>query len=141
MNSLPWPDPSLWTAIVPAVQLGQAADERQADAQAALGPIERLVGLDEQVEDVLLHLRGDPDARVADGQDRLIVLAARRGRDSAARIRVLRGVIQQVGDDLLQARRDRPRATWVRARASSRTHAGAIPSGAGSSRWRGPRSR
>ena len=36
MNSLPWPGPSLAACDVAAVQLDQAADQRQADAQAAL---------------------------------------------------------------------------------------------------------
>ena len=88
-----------------AVQLDQAMDERQADPQAALRPIQRLVRLDEEFEDVLLHLGRDPDARVADPQDGPVVLPGQADRDPAPRLGVLRGVVQQVGDDLLQAGR------------------------------------
>ncbi len=88
-----------------AVQLGQAADERQADTQAALGPVERLVDLDEEVEDVPLHLGGDPDAGVPYGQDGFVALSCQGDRNSASRLGVLGGVIQQIRDDLLQAGR------------------------------------
>ena len=87
------------------MQLDEASDERQADPQAALRPIQRLVGLHEEVEDVLLHLRRDADAGVADPQHGLVVLAGQADRDPAARLGVLGGVVQQVRDDLLQAGR------------------------------------
>ena len=56
-NSLPRSGPSLkaWTRA--AVHLDQAPDQGQADAQPALGAVERAVDLGEQVEDARQHLR------------------------------------------------------------------------------------
>jgi len=50
-----------------AVELDQPAGRRQADPEAAPGPRQRGVGLGEQVEDLLEHLGGDADSRVAHG--------------------------------------------------------------------------
>ena len=64
MTSVPCPTPSLWAVTLPAVQFHQVLDQRQADAQAALRAVERLVGLREQVEDVRQESRGDARALV-----------------------------------------------------------------------------
>ena len=50
-NSLPWPRPSLLADTRAAVQLDQAAHDRQPEAEAALRAVERLRLLHEQVED------------------------------------------------------------------------------------------
>ena len=59
-----------------AVHLDQAADQRQADAQAALRAGDRAVGLGEQVEDPRQQVRFDADAVVANAQHRLLGLRA-----------------------------------------------------------------
>ena len=64
VNSVPCPRPSLCASTRAAVQLDQVLDQRQADAQAALRAVERLVGLREQVEDVRQQRRRDADAVV-----------------------------------------------------------------------------
>ena len=84
----------------PAVHLHQAADEGQADPQPPLGAVERAVDLGEQVEDLREHLGGDADAGVADAEDGVLALAADGQVDPAAVAGVLRGVVQDVGQDL-----------------------------------------
>ena len=98
----PCPSPSLRRVDAAAVHLDQAADQGQADAEPPLGAVERAVGLGEQVEDAREQLRGDPDAGVADPDDRLVALSAGLQRDPAPRLGVLGGVVQQVGEDLLE---------------------------------------
>ena len=56
----------------PSVQLHQKAHQRQPDAQTALGAVERIVDLREEVEDGCELLRGDADAVVAHAEDGLI---------------------------------------------------------------------
>ena len=51
-NSLPFPGPSLARLDVAAVQLDQAAHDREAEAEAALRPVEGLALLHEQVEHI-----------------------------------------------------------------------------------------
>ena len=90
----------------PTVQLDQAFDQRQPQAQAAAAARDALVALDEGVEDAGEHLRGNADAGVTDGHARL----ARRGqrdrhRHGAAAVGEFLGVVQQVPQDLSQPRR------------------------------------
>src|SRR5437879_10529526 len=49
-----------------AVQMDQAADQRQAQTKAAVAARQAAVALDEAVEDVREQLGRDPDAAVAD---------------------------------------------------------------------------
>ena len=63
-----------------AVHLDQLADDGQADAQAALRAIERLIDLREQLEDARQHLGGNADAGVLHLEHRLVVGTDRRGR-------------------------------------------------------------
>ena len=58
-NSLPWPGPFAEALDVAAVQLGDAACQRQADAEAAEGARQRLVLLREQLEGVRQELGVD----------------------------------------------------------------------------------
>ena len=59
------PGPRCAPRCVPAVQLDQAAREREADAEARLRALERAVGLREHVEDAAASSRRDADAVVA----------------------------------------------------------------------------
>ena len=61
-----------------AVQFHQVLDQRQADAQAALRAVQRLVGLREQVEDVRQESRVDARALVLDRDLHLAVGVAWR---------------------------------------------------------------
>ena len=104
-NSLPRPGPSLRASTVPPCMLDQAAHERQADAESALRSPRRSIDLHEHVEHLRQRVRRDADAVVLDADHRLAVLAARADRDAAAVIGVLRGVVEQVGEDLRQPHR------------------------------------
>ena len=89
----------------PAVQLDQAAYHREADADSALGAVQRARVLHEQVEGPLEQVGRHPDAPVAHPHDRLAILDRCLDLDRAAGARVLRGVVQQVAEHLDQARR------------------------------------
>ena len=60
------------------MHLDQPLDQRQPDAQAAGGPLDAPVHLGEHVEDVGQRLGRDADPVVADGDDDVLVPAARR---------------------------------------------------------------
>ncbi|MGC3967626.1 MAG: hypothetical protein QM775_09720 [Pirellulales bacterium] len=62
-----------------------------------------MAGLFEQIEDAGNVLLGEADARVAHAEDQSRVFHIRREPDAARRRRVLRGVVQQVDEDLRQA--------------------------------------
>ena len=68
MNSLPLAGALAVAATLPPCSSTRLLHQGQADAQAALRPVERPVRLGEQLEDVRQHLGGDADARVADPQ-------------------------------------------------------------------------
>ena len=125
----------------PAVQLDQAPDQGQADPQPPLAAVERAVGLGEQVEDAREQLRGDPDAGVADPDERLVPLAPGLERDPAPRLGVLGGVVQQVGEDLLQPGRVGLERDRLVGRARPTARGGGPRSAAGPSRRRGRRPR
>ena len=61
-----------------AVKRHQPVDERQADAESALGPVSDAVGLGEHGEESRHHLGRYPYAVVAHGDDDLIALPAPR---------------------------------------------------------------
>ena len=82
------------------MHVGEPRDEREANAQAALGTIERRVRLHEEVEDARQHVGADADARVPHADDRVWTLALDGDGDTASRRRVLRGVAQQVLEHL-----------------------------------------
>jgi hypothetical protein len=65
-------------------------------------PVERSVALHEQVEDVRQQLRGDSLAGISHPQDRLMALAGNRQGDPTTGWGILRRIVQQVCQDLLQ---------------------------------------
>ena len=102
----PCPDPALVASTVPVVQLDQALHERQADAEAALAAVERALALLEQLEDVAAAARRRCRCRCRARVITACRLGVDRQRelDRAALLGVLGGVVEQVGDDLRQAR-------------------------------------
>jgi molybdenum-dependent DNA-binding transcriptional regulator ModE len=71
----PCPGPR-WRLDVAAMQLDQVLDQRQADAQAALRAVQRLVGLREQVEHVRQEFGRDAGALVLDRDLQFAILEA-----------------------------------------------------------------
>ena len=91
----------------PAVQRHQPLDQRQADAEAAFGAIDGRIHLREHREQARHHFCGETDAVVADGNHQLGILQARIELDASFGIRVLRGIGEQVADDLREPQRIR----------------------------------
>ena len=89
-----------------AVHLDERPNQRESDAESAVSVIERVSGLDKEVEDRVQHVRRDAGAVVADPDDRRTI-AVRSGRQphAAAPWRVLDGIAQQIDLNLLQAGR------------------------------------
>ena len=83
-----------------AVQLDQAFDQRQADAQPALRTIERGIDLGEHLEDIGELAGGDADAGILDPDHHLLALRLDLERDRAFRRRVLAGIREQIFEDL-----------------------------------------
>jgi hypothetical protein len=100
----PAPEPFARGRDLAAVQVDDAARERQPDAEAALRARERRVRLDEQVEDRGQVLARDADPVVLHLDLGRAVVPLQRHPDPTARGRVLARVVQQVPDHLLQAR-------------------------------------
>ena len=95
-----------------AVELHQLPDERQANAQARASFERRGRPLREEVEDPAEHLGGDAHAVVADRHDRAAITFLGRHGDSSALRRVLRRVVQEIGEDLAQAHRIPVNGDW-----------------------------
>ena len=89
----------------PAVHLDELLDERQADAEPAFGAGHRPVPLGEEVEDAGQQLGRDAHARVPDLDDDVVALAPGREPDAAPGVGILRGVRQEVDEDLLEPQR------------------------------------
>ena len=87
-----------------AVELDEAPHDREPDAEAPLGPVERPLGLREGLEDARDHLGRDADPAVAHVQHRLLADALGAHLDPPARLRVLDRVGQQVDQHLLEPR-------------------------------------
>ncbi len=68
-----------------AVQLGDASDQGEAEPQAARAAVGPALALGEEIEDARQHLGRDPDAGVADAQDRFAALRAQRDLDARRR--------------------------------------------------------
>ena len=68
-----------------AVQLDELPDQREADAEPALGAVAGVVGLDEEIEDVRQQVRADAAAFVGDAQHGLGALGASPTRGRACR--------------------------------------------------------
>ena len=87
-----------------AVQLDETSDERQADAEPALGAVQRALPLHEHVEDRWEQLRRNPDPGVLDREHGVVALHRRETREwSRPRGVYLIGVRDQVHEDLLEA--------------------------------------
>ncbi len=87
-----------------AVQLHQLPHQREADAEPALRALERSIGLHEHVEDARQQVGEMPMPRSRTRHDRRRRSRAGDDRDRAARLGVLRGVVQQVGEHLREPR-------------------------------------
>ena len=85
VNVLPLPSAGALGRDGAAVHLDQPLDQRQPDAQAAGGALDAPVHLAEHVEDAAERLGRDADPVVADGDDDLRSLAARRRARCALR--------------------------------------------------------
>ena len=69
--------PALSTAIVPPCSSTRFLRDREAEAEAAARPLQRLLALDEALEDARQQLGRDADALVVDAQRRRVAVAAR----------------------------------------------------------------
>ena len=87
------------------MHLDEALHQREPDAEAALGAVDRDLALREEIEDRFEHVLPDADAVVGDGDDAEAVLEACLHRDGATRGRELGGVHDEVRDRLLQPHR------------------------------------
>ena len=87
-----------------AVELREPARQRQAQAEAALGPVERRRTLDEEIEDSFEVVGSDARPVVADAERDASVLPRRGDRDASPLRRELDRVVQQVGDHLSEPR-------------------------------------
>ena len=86
-----------------AVQLHQAAHQREADAEPSLRAVRLLIALHEQLEHRSQTLGRNPPPVVADADDHLAGLPPAVDRDMPARFGVLRRVVKEVRDHLSQA--------------------------------------
>ncbi len=86
-----------------AVHLHQAPHEGQPDAQAAFRAVERRLGLSKQVEEVRQELWIDADSRVANLDRHLLPAGLGDQPDDAAALGVFGGIVEEVGNDLVQA--------------------------------------
>ena len=110
-----------------AVQLDQAARERQAHAQAHGRALQRAVGLGEHLEDLLAQLGRDAHAAVAHPGEQLAAGDADLEVDPAAGIGELDGVVEQVEEHLREPGRVGIDAHAHRLRAASVVFAAAAP--------------
>ena len=88
-----------------AVQLHQASDERQADAQPASRALALIIHLREHLENAVELIGGHADAAVPHHDDDLVALTLGREPDSSSRLGVLTGVVEQIAEDLRQPHR------------------------------------
>jgi hypothetical protein len=86
-----------------AMQLDQALDQGQAQAEATLRAVRRAFGLGEQVEHVRAQLGRDADPGIADDDKHAIGVDLGAQPDGAAGGCVLGRVVEQVGENLHQA--------------------------------------
>ena len=87
-----------------AVQFDQIANQGQADAHAAFGPLQRGMGLYKQIEHRLQHVLRNAFPRIAHTDLDRVSVRLHAQRDLAARRRVLGRIGQQVSQDLQQPR-------------------------------------
>ncbi len=85
------------------VHLDESLDQRQADAEPTLGTLEGVVDLHEHVEYTREHFLRDADSVVDDSDDHGIIRLLGFDLDAATARRVLRGIVQQVGEHLRES--------------------------------------
>ena len=105
LNSLPFPRPSLRASTVPPCNSTSRFTSVRPIPKPPWDRSIEPIDLREHVEDAIEHLGGDADPGIGDGYDGLGILSFGRQHDAAAAGHVLRGVIEQIGDDLSQPRR------------------------------------
>src|SRR3954471_21803812 len=88
----------------PAMQRDEATHDREAEAKAAGSAIDVLALLDEQIEHAGKHLWCDAAAGVGDRDDRGVSVSPRGHADAATGVGVLRGVREEVREDLGEPR-------------------------------------
>src|SRR6266404_1126933 len=98
VNALPRPGP------VPLVEIDKALDEREPDAQTGSGPVQAGLPLDEQLEDSWEQISRNARPRVLHAQDRVGPLTHHGYYDPPVGGRELHGVVQEVQENLLEAR-------------------------------------
>ena len=84
------------------MHLHQPFDERQADPQSSAVALERGLQLAEEVENLRQRRRGDADPVVANTYEHVAILALDGHLDAAARLGELRGVVEEIPEDLSQ---------------------------------------
>ena len=87
-----------------ALHLDQPSHEREADAEAALRAVERALELRERLEHHRQRARGDAHAGVAHAEHGIATFVRQLDLDLAARVRVLRRIVDQVAEHLREAR-------------------------------------
>src|SRR6185295_11054701 len=87
------------------VHRDEAASQREADAEPALGVPTRAIDLHEHLEHGIEVLRQDADAVVADTHDGAVADAPRADLDSTALVRVLGRVGEQIREHLRETYR------------------------------------
>jgi hypothetical protein len=85
------------------VHLRQALGDRKADAQAACGMLMRAIGLGEQFEDPLAHVRWDTYAGVANAHQGMSAVTTNIQANSPSLRRVPIRIVEDVGQDLHQS--------------------------------------
>jgi hypothetical protein len=100
-----------------AVQLGEAARQREADAEAAAAHVRAMLRhLREHLEDFLELLARNAEARVPDAHQRVALAAFRSYFDRTAGLRVLGRVAEQVADDLRETFEIAAHVDWLSGR-------------------------
>src|SRR5207302_2388896 len=85
-----------------AVPLDYVAYDRESEAEPAVLPRDRAIGLSKPVEDVRRDLGREAVAGVGDGEAEVVARARDAHLDASARGRELHGVREEIGDDLLE---------------------------------------
>src|SRR5262249_53122522 len=87
------------------MNLYQETYKSQPDAEAALGAVEGIVYLSEEVEDGCEFFLVNTDAIVGHAEDSLIARVNKIELDSSTVVRVFRGIIEKIGENLSHAYR------------------------------------
>ena len=91
------------------MEIHQPLDQRETDPEAALGAIQRVSGLDKEIEHMRQQLGCNPHAVIAHAHDKfrgpppLPCYSIGVDRDMAAALAVFTGVPEEIAEDLIQA--------------------------------------